>query len=182
MNDPEADDSHLEMGHHLRECTERRGANAGGPENIASRVRAVLDHIGNVGLDLPIFLDAVCWGNTHLIANSRARYERNVLVHSSELPQILERWEKKSSSAKSALKNHALSTIKTVIDTKMDDATPELTTVGEEIEEEALLGITQEDMVKRLRPVTETLWEILDSSTTRKDQSRNRYIHNSEKV
>ena len=64
----------------------------------------------------------------------------------------------------------------------MDDVTSKLTTVGEEIEEEALLGITQEDMVKRLRPVTETLWEILDSSTTRKDQSRNRYIHNSEKV
>lgn len=64
----------------------------------------------------------------------------------------------------------------------MDNAVSELTVTGEEIEEEKLLSITQEGMVKKLRPMTRTLWEILDSSTMRKDKSRNKYIHNPEKV
>lgn len=64
----------------------------------------------------------------------------------------------------------------------MDNAVSELTVKGEEIEEEKLLSITQEGMVKKLRPMTRTLWEILDSSTTRKDKSRNKYIHDPEKV
>ena len=88
----------------------------------------------------------------------------------------------KSPPAKSTLEKHVLLTIKTVIDTKMDNTTSELTVSGEEIEEEKLLNIMQEDMVKRLKPITRTLWEILDSSMTRKDQSRNKHIHNPEKV
>ena len=71
---------------------------------------------------------------------------------------------------------------KTAINSEMDNAVSELTVTGEEIEEEKLLSITQEGMVKKLRPMTRTLWEILDSSTMRKDKSRNKYIHNPEKV
>jgi hypothetical protein len=182
MDDPELDDGQLETGHHLRELTDRRRADAGGPENIAARVRKILDYISKVGLDLPIFLDAVCWGNNHLAVDGKAKYERSVLMHSSELPRILERWGGKSSPAKLAVKNYALSTIKTAINGEMDSAVSELTVTGEEIEEENLLSITQEDMVKRLKPVTGTLWEILGSSVTRKDKSRNKHIHDPEKV
>lgn len=86
----EPDDSKLETGCHLKEHTERQRADARGPENIAAQVRAVLDYISNVGLDLSIFLDTVCWGNDHLVADGKARYERSALMHSSELPQVLE--------------------------------------------------------------------------------------------
>ena len=75
MQDVALDDSQLEVGHNLREHTERRRANAGGPEIIASWVEAILKYISNVSLDLPIFLDAVCWGNDHLTAHGRAKYE-----------------------------------------------------------------------------------------------------------
>ena len=64
----------------------------------------------------------------------------------------------------------------------MDNTVFELTMTGEEIEEEKLLSIMQEGMVKRLKPMTGTLWKILDSSTMRKDKSRNKYIHNPKKV
>lgn len=182
MDDPEADDNHTEPGHHLRERTEKRRAAAGGPKAIATRVSQVLEYISGVGLDLPIFLDAVCWGNDDLLADGKAKYERATLMHSSELPQILERWGKKSPPAKSVLRNQALSTIKTAIHTEMDDAVSELTMPDGEIEEEKLLSITQEDMVKRLKPVTGMLWEILDASTTTKDKLRNKHIHSPEKV
>lgn len=182
MDDPSLDNHQAETGHDLREHTERRRASAGGPEVIASRVRAVLEYIDNIGLDLPILLDAVCWGNDHLAAHGKAKYERSALMHSIELPRILERWEKKSSKAKSVLRTHALSMIKTAIDAEMDDAVSELTVTGEEIGEEKLLGITEREMVDKLKPVTGTLWEILESSTTRKEKSRNKYVHNPQKV
>jgi len=182
MDDTRLDDGHPEVGDNLRKRTGIRRAEAGGPEGIAARVRMVLDRIDEVGLDLPIFLDAVCWGNGQLVADGKVKYERSVLMHSEELPRILERCETNSPQAKSVLKNHALSTIKTAIDAEMDCAVSELTVTGEEIGEEKLLTITQKDMVDRLRPVTGTLWEILDSSTTSKGKSRNKYTHDPQKV
>jgi hypothetical protein len=166
-------------GRALKNCTESRRGEAGGPEAVASRVRAVLERIGEVGLDLPIFLDAVCWGNEYLVTDGRAKYERSALMH---LPQILERWAKKSPRAKSVLESYALSTIKTIITAEMNQAVSQLTVTGEEIGEETLLGITEEGMVNRLKPVTGTLWEILECSGTRKDKSRNKHIHNPQKV
>ena len=122
------------------------------------------------------------WGNDHLVADSKAKYERSTLTHSSELPKMLERWEKQSAAARVVFRTHALSTIKATVNSEMDDAVSELTMTSEEVDEERLLGITQAALVKRIKPLTSTLWEILDTSATRKDRSRNKHIHNPEKV
>ena len=182
MDDVELNESQPGIGRNLRERTENRRASAGGPGNIATRVRAVLQFIDDVGLDLPIFLDAVCWGNELVVADGKARYERSALMHSNVLPQILERMEKNSPQAKSVLKNYALSMIRTAIDSEMECAVSKLTTTGEELGEEKLLGVTQRDMVDQLKPVTGTLWEILDSSTTSREKLRNKIAHNPQKV
>lgn len=182
MDDVELNESQPGIGRNLRERTENRRASAGGPGNIATRVRAVLQFIDDVGLDLPIFLDAVCWGNELVVADGKARYERSALMHSNVLPQILERMEKNSPQAKSVLKNYALSMIRTTIDSEMECAVSKLTTTGEELGEEKLLGVTQRDMVDQLKPVTGTLWEILDSSTTSREKLRNKIAHNPQKV
>jgi len=82
-----------EVGCKIREHTARLRVEAGNQKNIATRVRSVLDRIETVGLDLLIFLDAVCWGNEHLIVDNvdgRAKYERSTLMHSRESPQIPE--------------------------------------------------------------------------------------------
>jgi hypothetical protein len=121
----------------------------GGPENIAVRVRAIPKFIDKTGLDLPIFLDAVCWGNEVVVADGKARYERSALMHSNALSQILERWEKNSPQAKSVLKRYVLSAIKITIDVEMDCAISELTLRGDEIGEEKLLSVTQKDMINR---------------------------------
>ena len=108
-----------EVGCKIREHTVRLRVEAGDPKNIATRVRSVLDRIETVGLDLSIFLDAVCWGNEHLIVDGRAKYQRSTLMHSCELPQILERWEKRLPQAGSTLKSHALSIVKTEVDSEI---------------------------------------------------------------
>lgn len=138
--------------------------------------------MSDVGLDLPIFLDALFWGNGCLVTDGKARYKRSALTHSSEFAQILNRLEKKSPTAQTALVTHVLSMIKATINAEMDTAVPELTVMGQGVDEEGFPGMTQEELVKRLKPVTSTLWEILEFSMTRKDQSRNKYIHDPDKV
>ena len=39
------------------------------------RVRKVLDCMNDVGLNLPILLDAVLWGNDYLVTDGKAKYE-----------------------------------------------------------------------------------------------------------
>ncbi|KAF9781866.1 hypothetical protein BJ322DRAFT_1023184 [Thelephora terrestris] len=109
-----------EVGHKIRERTERFRVAAGDSKAIAIRVGSILDHIETVGLDLPIFLDAVCWGNENLLVHGKGKRERSALVNSCELPQILERLQKRSRRASSVLKSHALSIIKAAVDTEMD--------------------------------------------------------------
>ena len=103
-------------------------------------------------------------------------------MHSRKLPQILKRWEKRSPQAGSTLKSHALSIVKTEVDSEMDDVVSGLSATDEELGEEALLGITQQEMLNKIRPVAGTLWEILDFSTTGKAKSRNKRLHNPQKV
>ncbi|OAX38128.1 hypothetical protein K503DRAFT_183291 [Rhizopogon vinicolor AM-OR11-026] len=48
----------------------------------------------DVGLNLPIFLDLVGWGDPDCITNAKIRYERTALMVSEGLPSILRRWHK----------------------------------------------------------------------------------------
>ena len=181
MNDPGPNEGQPETGQRLREHTEERGDDTA-IDQVAALTRRVLDYMSDAGLDLPIFLDAVFWGNDRLATDGKTKYQRSAFLRSAQFPRILERWEKKSSAAKVVLKAHALSTIKVAVNAEMDDAVSELTITSEEIHEENLLSITQEHLVERLKPVTSTLWEILDTSATRKDKSRNKHIHSPGKV
>lgn len=46
------------------------------------------------GINLPIYLDALSWGHAKCTKDPSIRYQRSALMHSRELPGILERWRK----------------------------------------------------------------------------------------
>ena len=75
MANTELNDGWPEMGRSYREQTRRHKEVIRGLETITSVVGAVLEYFEKVGLDLLIFLDAICWGNDHLVLNGRARYQ-----------------------------------------------------------------------------------------------------------
>src|SRR5258705_337635 len=46
------------------------------------------------GINLPILLDAISWGDADCIQDTKIRYERSALMNSRELPVILHCWWK----------------------------------------------------------------------------------------
>ena len=62
------------------------------PRSVAARVRAVLIFMDSVGLNLPLFLDYLSWGDVECVKDPQIRYERTALMVSDELPIVLKRW------------------------------------------------------------------------------------------
>jgi hypothetical protein len=65
-----------------------------GNEELHQNVVEVLDFMKAQQLNLPVFLWAISWGVSELIADDKARYARTALMMSTLLPQILRNWHK----------------------------------------------------------------------------------------
>ncbi|KAM5538413.1 hypothetical protein V8D89_008015 [Ganoderma adspersum] len=69
----------------------REGINIGGPP-ILERILSCINHMNSVGLNLELFLDAIFWGDSGCISNSKIRHERTVFMNSATLPTVLSHW------------------------------------------------------------------------------------------
>ncbi|KAI0368261.1 hypothetical protein BV20DRAFT_1054231 [Pilatotrama ljubarskyi] len=63
-----------------------------GSANKLKRVRKILEFMESQDMNLPIFLNALSWGDDGCTSDPKVRYERTALMVSEELPSILERW------------------------------------------------------------------------------------------
>ncbi|KIK03027.1 hypothetical protein K443DRAFT_504218, partial [Laccaria amethystina LaAM-08-1] len=61
-------------------------------ENVAEIIREVLDFMSSKHINLPLFLDALSWGDPGCHSDAKIQYARTSLMVSDELPGILERW------------------------------------------------------------------------------------------
>ncbi|TBU61762.1 hypothetical protein BD310DRAFT_768892, partial [Dichomitus squalens] len=96
------------------------------------RVKSILAYMDSVDMNLPLFLDALSWGDTACITDPKVRYERSALVGSEELPRILERWYKvprasasrshhvRPQGARKALEEFALGCVEEVLDRELE--------------------------------------------------------------
>ncbi|KAG5645939.1 hypothetical protein DXG03_004729 [Asterophora parasitica] len=55
-------------------------------QDLSAKVAYVLCVMDSVGINLPIFLDALSWGDKGCILDGKIRYERTALMTSVELP------------------------------------------------------------------------------------------------
>ena len=74
---------------HARTCRLREQL---APDISCHKVLAVLNYMDSLGLDLPLFLDLLSWGDKGCTENMKINYECTALMVSKELPSILKRW------------------------------------------------------------------------------------------
>jgi len=157
----------------------------------ATKVRAVLERMEAVGLDLPIFLDLLSWGDDSCIQDAKIRYQRTALMFSEELPSILRRWRKpprpKSShdprprGARTTMESFAISCVMEMAEEELDGLAGFARCSDEELSTEGFTGLFIKDMVLKLSTPgfggAPRLWALLK----RLAQTSKQAEHNTEK-
>ncbi|KAH6877028.1 hypothetical protein BKA70DRAFT_1127733 [Coprinopsis sp. MPI-PUGE-AT-0042] len=162
-------------------------------ESIYEAVKRVNNAMGeSPAIDLPIYLDAVSWGSEECIRDASIRFQRSALLHSSQLPGILDRWETppRSSSgitrpvgASNALESFAVKTTARLIEKELKVIGPLLRLPsGKDITREELTSRPVESVIQQMKEKGTLLWELLENCLASRDQ-RSRNTHkDSEKV
>ncbi|KII86509.1 hypothetical protein PLICRDRAFT_114722 [Plicaturopsis crispa FD-325 SS-3] len=178
----------------------QRNELAGNPvETIPTKVARVLYTLDVLGLDLPIFLDALSWGGDENYGSgtpSEARsiqYARSSLLHSKELPGILERWWKPPRSkkskrsrpkgAKTSMEAFAVKCVDSVREREMKGVAELLRSPsGEDLKEETLTSINFDEMGEEIRARAPTVWTLLRGAAYSAKQEKRNKMKNPDKV
>jgi hypothetical protein len=84
-------------------------------EDILSKVKKIISCMQNEGLNLPLFLDAVFYGDSGCHNDGSVQYQRTALMVSDELPVLLERWYQPPSRSQSLRGQRPTSGIKKIV-------------------------------------------------------------------
>lgn len=178
----------------------RHKESTGNPaETMSAKVTKVLYTMDILGLDLPIFLDALSWGGdeshgTGTPSEARSiQYARSSLLHSKELPGILERWwkpprSKKSKKsrpkgAKSSMEAFAEKCVDNVREREMKGVAALLRSPsGEDLKEETLTSINFNEMGEEIRMRAPTLWRLFRGAAYSAKQEKRNKMKNPDKV
>ena len=160
--------------------------------DLAERVVKILDLMDELHVNLPIFLWAISWNEENLVSNARARFARTALMLSDELPVILTNWHQpprqhnagiRTKAAKLAMTNWALETLCSSVDDELVDVCPIMHFPQDDLSEEALLGISVQDMISEVQTRAPILWKLVCHLTcTHTQVRRNKTKNNPEPV
>jgi len=137
-------------------------------DDIYKKVKVVLDCMKREGLDLPIFLDAICWGNEKCIVDNQVRFARTMLLSSKEFPLLLHRWWRppgaRSESARKPLQDFAVKVVTSVVEEEMKKIKTCMSTPEDEFSQESLTSLDLEKLSGFLCSETgaPVLWSLLE--------------------
>ncbi|KAJ7080894.1 hypothetical protein B0H15DRAFT_786779 [Mycena belliarum] len=134
-------------------------------------------------LPLPLFLDALSWGNPECISDRTCIYARTSLMVSDELPGILARWYKpprpsgaKPAGARTPLEHFALNTVCASIDRGMKLSAPLFLSPPEELSEEHLTTFDFASFKSQVKTGNSMLWEVIrHAAYSPLQESRNKH-------
>ncbi|KAI0756500.1 hypothetical protein C8Q80DRAFT_1278719 [Daedaleopsis nitida] len=131
--------------------------------NKAERVVAILEHMESLDMNVPIFLDALSWGDDGCISNAKIQYARTALMVSEELPGILERWHKvpqastsrhhhvRPQGARKALEKFALDCVANIMDRELEASAPIFRSSKSSLSEEGLKSFQFREVARQLQ-------------------------------
>ncbi|KAK7007149.1 hypothetical protein R3P38DRAFT_2793024 [Favolaschia claudopus] len=154
------------------------------PGDLLIKVLAVLETLKEQKIDLPIFLDAITWGDQDCVSNPTVQYARSSLMNSEELPKMLGRWYhpprrsggRRPAGARKILLDFAFTCISDTVDTEMKIAAPLFLSPPEDLSEKHLTDLdfgVLKDQVQRSAPI---LWHLLHRAAyTPEQEARNKH-------
>ncbi|KAJ7272232.1 hypothetical protein C8J57DRAFT_1435196 [Mycena rebaudengoi] len=125
-----------------------------------------------LGINLPIFLHALSWGDASCITDAKIRYARSSLMVSKELPGILKRWlspprsatshHARAKGAKSVMESFAKDCMQTSIECELEAIAPILSSpVGNDVDEEELTGTSFVDLIEVIQDRAPHTWGLV---------------------
>lgn len=149
--------------------------------------------MGSTGLNLPLFLEAVFWGDNGCTSNAKVRYQRTAFLASDQLPIVLERLlsppraasqRKRTSSGSSTVapcydgplrvQDFALNTVCSTIEDELQHVSSLFEAPQAELSLDFLLSISFQDLLPKVRDeYCPTLWKMLSRINTTEQQRNN---------
>jgi hypothetical protein len=155
-------------------------------EDILTKVRNILAYIGKQGMNLPLFLDAVSWGNSSCTADAAVRYARTALMVSDELPGILEHWYtpprnknkgKRPTGARRCLRDFASKCVEQIVDREIKVTAQAFFSPPEDLSEELLTTFDFGEMMDHVKTNAPTFWRLVRRAAYHPEQD----VRNSKK-
>lgn len=176
--DEPADPLHLNNTRHLEARLD--------PNNLFSTVKDTLALWKSRGINLPLFLDAVSWGDEACISDPQVRYARTALMVSDELPGIMDRWHRpprssthfgrRAKSGSSRMKDFAQKCVNDMIETEMKATAYDFTSPPHVLSKETLTSFDVNALKVSVKQRAPTLWHLLRRAAHDK-KWRHQHVH-----
>lgn len=157
------------------------------PQMTYNAVKETVKTMNENRIDLPIFLEAVSWGNEACIRDEEVKFQRTSLLHSRELPEILRKWHKpprtsegmtRPTGAKATTEAFAIETTIEIITTELKVLGPLLRLpAGKDVKVEEVTRLKAADLTRLIQSNAPVLWRVLNeclttNTATQKDREK----------
>jgi hypothetical protein len=162
-------------------------------KSLVEPIKYVLAVMDRLGINLPIFLDALSWGDADCIQDAKVRYARSSLMKSKELPGILRCWWRPPRSAGSknkcargagpAMESFAAECTQHILNRELEAIAAYLVSpMGEDITEETLTSLVFREVIEDMKNDAPILWQLLCTMAYTPDQQKRNTEKNPDKV
>ncbi|KAJ7591737.1 hypothetical protein C8J56DRAFT_1046070 [Mycena floridula] len=166
--------------HHAKTRRWKKAAEEDGV--MLSKVHTILKTMEDLNINLPLFLDAVSWGNEDCTRDGKVKHARMVLMHSEELPQILQHWwkppknwKRRATAGKSSMEAFAADCMSSVFNEELSTISEWLKSpAGDDTRLERLTELNFDEMIAFMRRDAPHLWKAMrDLAWTPKQEKEN---------
>src|ERR1700720_1048317 len=152
---------------------------------LSEKVHKILDYINLLGMNLPLFLDALSWGDKGCIQDEKIKAARTALMENAQLSGILQRWwkpphtSKKSHKARATggritMKNFATSCLAEIFGEEMKAVGRILHSSGGDVTEKDFTDVDFDKIIEEVKAEAPTIWLTFRSvSYSPKQEKRN---------
>lgn len=164
---------------------QRKSRWEGSPNTKLSAVLAILQSMQDNDMDVPLFLDALFYGDSECRSHPKCKYARQSFTLSDELPRLLRVWHKpprtsqkgqRPLGAKLAMQTFAEECVSELVDRELRQSAHIFLSNPEDTSEEQLLATDFRLLKGPIKNSTKTLWTLLQKAAyTSKQIQHNRH-------